>query len=674
MRFAIDDLVLCPEALELRRSGRPVAIEPKILDLMLFLVEHRARIVSKEELVEHVWQRRHISDSALTRGIYEARRILGDDAKRQGMIKTVYRRGYQFVGPVQIVPAEAAGTTANAAFAGPTAEGGNGGGDGAPAPEATATPAEPRPRSRRRPRSQLWAAGLAVLLLSTLAWWLRATGRSAPAIGAPARHAPIESLAVLPIELDDADPDLRLMALSIADQITVRFSAQPGLTVRSFEYSQAVAATDREAYALPQALLQDLRVQAALAGRLSPTAAAGRHRLSLDLLVADPAAAARRVHVGVYELKPPETAQALEDFLRTREAIAEDVLEHLSPKLTGWSPDETSPTHPEALRLYLEARRRFATISCGDASALIAGLDRALELDPGFSVAWVAKGFALYSESWSCGRDASYAERALEAVRESRRLTPSLSGALLLETILLTERGDAEQAFAGVLAFERASPPSAASRYAAAYALRYAGLLEASKAALEESLELDPLVLREFATAPVTLLYRGELDAFLAHLPAEETPHDRYYRGLAMVSAGREGAALEVLSPALELNPTDLFARYASALHATLEGRSEDALGIVRGVVHQRQRLGTQDGEMTFKEAQLLAFAGDAEGAARRLDEAVDAGFFCPRCLQGQAGLELSGLEALPGRQETLERAARRHRAFAARFGLPAEF
>ncbi|MEM1182088.1 MAG: winged helix-turn-helix domain-containing protein, partial [Acidobacteriota bacterium] len=611
MRCAVEDLTIDAEAFELTRAGQPVAVEPKVLELLLFLIEHRRRVVSKDELVETVWRGQHVGDSALTRGIYEARRVLGDDAKRQVMIKTVYGRGYQFIGPYVELATPASGGSA---------------------PESGTAPTSPLSAALFRARRRI-AAAVAVASLCGAAWWLGAgggdvamSGSGLPETGAPPGLRLVDRLAVLPIKTDGSDPQLQLAALSIVDQITVRFATQPGLTVRSQEMSRAAPPLGPS----PDRLFEALQVGAALRGDLRRSSVAGRYQLSLDLIVAG---VDRPVRVGVYEVEPPETEGALRDFLRVREAIAEDVLEHLSPSLASRAAEPISPTHPEALRLYLEARRRLATVTCGDASVVMDLIDRSLALDPGYAMPWAAKGFALYSEAWSCGRDASYAGRALEAAQEARRLAPSLGTALLLETFLLVEKGDAEQAYAEVRAFETARPASAASRYAAAYALRYAGLLDASKAALEQSLALDPLVLREFATAPVTLLYRGEVEAFLAHLPAAETPHDRFYRGLALVHIGEPEAAKTMLSPAYALNPTDLFARYAASLLASLDGDPASALEWVRGVVRQREDLGNRDGELSFKEAQLLALAGDGAAALGHLGRAVDEGFFCPRCL-----------------------------------------
>ncbi len=82
---------------ELRRGGEPVKIEPRPLEVLLYLARHRDRVVTKVELIEQLWGVKFISESALTRCIHEARRALGDDGPEPAMIRTVHGRGYRFV-------------------------------------------------------------------------------------------------------------------------------------------------------------------------------------------------------------------------------------------------------------------------------------------------------------------------------------------------------------------------------------------------------------------------------------------------------------------------------------------------------------------------------------------------------------------------------------------------
>jgi DNA-binding winged helix-turn-helix (wHTH) protein len=88
--------------LQLRRDGEPVHVEPRAFDLLCHLVLHRDRTVPKTELLDEVWGDRFVSEAALTTVLRTARLAVGDTGGRQRLIRTVHRRGYQFVAPATV--------------------------------------------------------------------------------------------------------------------------------------------------------------------------------------------------------------------------------------------------------------------------------------------------------------------------------------------------------------------------------------------------------------------------------------------------------------------------------------------------------------------------------------------------------------------------------------------
>ncbi len=108
MQFFFTDHALDTDRRELHRGGEPVAIEPQVFDLLIYLVENRDRVVSKDDLIAAVWGGRAVSDSTLTSRINAARKAVGDSGEDQRLIRTVSRKGLRFVGEVrtQILLAE----------------------------------------------------------------------------------------------------------------------------------------------------------------------------------------------------------------------------------------------------------------------------------------------------------------------------------------------------------------------------------------------------------------------------------------------------------------------------------------------------------------------------------------------------------------------------------------
>jgi DNA-binding winged helix-turn-helix (wHTH) protein/pimeloyl-ACP methyl ester carboxylesterase len=101
MRFLFGDYALDLERRELRRGAELVEVEPQVFDLLAYLVEHRDRVASKDDLPAAVWRGRIVSESTLTSRITAARQAIGDSGEQQRFIRTVSRRGFRFVGEVR---------------------------------------------------------------------------------------------------------------------------------------------------------------------------------------------------------------------------------------------------------------------------------------------------------------------------------------------------------------------------------------------------------------------------------------------------------------------------------------------------------------------------------------------------------------------------------------------
>ncbi|MEO0996627.1 MAG: tetratricopeptide repeat protein [Pseudomonadota bacterium] len=95
--LSFEDCELDLASREFRRAGEPVALEPRVFDLLAFLIEQRERVVGKDEIQQAVWKGTIVSETALTRAIMKVRRAVGDSAERQAVIRTVHGHGYQFV-------------------------------------------------------------------------------------------------------------------------------------------------------------------------------------------------------------------------------------------------------------------------------------------------------------------------------------------------------------------------------------------------------------------------------------------------------------------------------------------------------------------------------------------------------------------------------------------------
>src|SRR5262249_26207481 len=101
MQFLFGDYALDIDRRELMRGSEVISIGPQVFDLLVYLVQNRERVISKDDLLEAVWCGRAVSESTLTSHINFARKAVGDNGEDQNLIRTVARKGFRFVGAVR---------------------------------------------------------------------------------------------------------------------------------------------------------------------------------------------------------------------------------------------------------------------------------------------------------------------------------------------------------------------------------------------------------------------------------------------------------------------------------------------------------------------------------------------------------------------------------------------
>ncbi len=101
MQYLFGDYALDPDRRELTRQAEAVAIGPKVFDLLLYLIQNREHVVSKDDLLEAVWSGRIVSESTLTSHINAVRKAVGDSGEEQRLVRTITRKGFRFVGEVK---------------------------------------------------------------------------------------------------------------------------------------------------------------------------------------------------------------------------------------------------------------------------------------------------------------------------------------------------------------------------------------------------------------------------------------------------------------------------------------------------------------------------------------------------------------------------------------------
>ncbi len=617
MLHAFLEFELDEDRFELRRAGSPVRVEPRVFEVLAYLVRNRGRVVAKEELLDHVWKKTFVSESALTRCIMESRRAIGDQGRPEPLIKTVHGRGYRF---------ELAEETS--------------------APVVPEVPAIPVAVAQPKAMPWHWVAIVALVFIAGAALWLTRTR--------PAEATPLMRIALLPVSASVEDRELQLVGMSIADLLEQRLTKIPRLRVRGADYSGPLS---NDAPTLAE-FARRAGVDRVVSGNVTPVEGRQTAWLALTLHEVRPNGVVRDTPLGRYEMPLLRGSSDIRHYAALRDRIVERVVDTLTPAFeTGVDGDALTPHDFDAYRFYLLARERLASESC-DGEAAVELLRRSLEIDPQFAPAWDAYGWAHDRLASRCGGGAQHYKSALEGAENALRLAPGIGSAIALRARVMMTGGKPEEALRVLREATRRQPADPDLQFAYLSVLAQAGSTDQARIALDRLQRLDPSYLAQRGFAPTAYLYASDSRRFLQALPAIDAPVFRYHRGWVELMEKRPAIAQRVLEPAFRLNPSDDYARLSQALLAIIEQRPDEAREIVRQFAKQRELVGAIDGEMTYRTAQLFALAGDRDAALRQLSRSVEQGFFCVPYLESDPAMA-----SLRGEQEfarVIERARER--------------
>ena len=101
MRYLFENYALDTDRRELHRATDVIVVTPQVFDLLDYLIRNRERVISKDDLINAIWNGRIVSDAALTTRLNAARSAIGDTGEKQRFIKTLPKKGFRFVGAVQ---------------------------------------------------------------------------------------------------------------------------------------------------------------------------------------------------------------------------------------------------------------------------------------------------------------------------------------------------------------------------------------------------------------------------------------------------------------------------------------------------------------------------------------------------------------------------------------------
>lgn len=211
--YRFSHYVLSAGQRELRRGAEEIELQPRVFDLLLYLLRNRDRAIDKDELQDAVWPGMVVTETALTRAVMKARKAVGDNASAQAVIKTLHGHGYRFVAELlpEEAPEPALPPDRTAPSAGPAAVDDE---------KSLDPPTKPGKFHSRSP--WVFLAALVIVIALFLGW---GQFRS---ISLPAGEIRV---AVLPLENQSEDPELAWTSLGIMSLASKLLDSDEGLTV-----------------------------------------------------------------------------------------------------------------------------------------------------------------------------------------------------------------------------------------------------------------------------------------------------------------------------------------------------------------------------------------------------------------------------------------------------------
>ena len=439
MQFAFGEYQLDTEARILQDRGRRVPVKPKVFDVLAYLIEHRARVVSQDELLAALWPGVAVSPAALSQTVHRAREAVGDDGEHQRVLRTEHGRGFRFVADVSVIDAPATALRAPAGF-----------------------------RTR-------WvvAAGVATLLLvSVVAWFL------AHPVAEP---APVGSLAVLPLVNPSGDPEY--FADGMTETLTTNLAK-----IRALKVIARTSVDRLDSNLSVREIGSKLGVATVLEGGVQRVG--DRVRINVQLIDCETEA-----HLWAETYDRELTAA---NIFAIQSEIAATVADALRATLSQREQDQISAVPTEnlaAYNAYLLGKQRLPKMTSESLAEAGELFRQAIELDPGFALAYVGLADVYIEQVYSSGLPLKeLLGKAQAAVDKALELDDRLGEAYISLGNIKAETFDGEGAMAAYRRALELSPnyPTAYTAYGSLLRVEF-GRPEEALALHRKAIELDPL-------------------------------------------------------------------------------------------------------------------------------------------------------------------------------------
>ena len=651
---------------QLVREGAVVPLASKAMDVLLILVGNAGQVIERGELIKRVWPDSDGADGSLAVTVSALRKTLGNRPDGGPYIETLPRQGYRFAAAVT-APLEGAMNQSPAIAALAQMPGlqseeheiTNGtrvdrgveaieplgvSGDRASVRDLESKSKASIPRSEIRLLHRLGAnkklvviAGVVLAAMGVayaIIIWRQGEGRPS-----------VRRLAILPFRNLKPDDQTEFLGSSLADATTIRLRSFSSLIVRPSSYVEKYRGVDVD----PKKVADELDVDTLMTGTFLKEG--NTLRVTVQLI---------DVNKGEIISKFPFETK-YEKLVTVQDQVAHNIIERLQLNLSPDEADQLRRQTTEDPRAYEYFLRGIDMYSRSEFLATVPLLEKAVELDPNFAIAWAHLGRAYTACASFNLRGRDFQLKAQAAYEQALALNPDMIEATVFMANLLTDSNRVEQAVPMLRKLLQSNANIAEARWELSYAYRFAGMLNESIGESERARAIDPNVKRT-SSAPNAYLYIGQYEKFLSSLPKEDgAAFIVFYRGMANYYMKRFEQAAAEFDRAYDMDP-QLYTRIGKALSYAIKNQRDVALEVLRDVEREIEQKGVGDSEAIYKVAQAYAVLGEKGSALRVLRRSIETGFFCYVYFKSDPLLE--ALRSEPECNSLLEIARNRHESF----------
>jgi TolB-like protein/Tfp pilus assembly protein PilF len=447
VQFVFGDYVLDVERRELHRGGQPVAIGPQVLDLLVYLLQNRQRVASKDDLIASVWGGRIISESTLTSRINAVRSAIGDTGADQRFVKTLPRKGFRFVGAVREIHGPAGGDDEHHAQSPQRNRG----------PDSTSTPADEITR---------------------------------PASITQFDSSDRPSVVVLPFANLSGDPEQDYFADGLTEDITTALSLWHSFPVigRGSAFAYKGQSPDLRKVG------KDLGARYVVEGSVRKSG--NRVRITAQLIDTE---SGHQVWAGRYD-------RELADIFALQDEITERIAAIIEPAIASSERKRLSSRLPKDLNAWDLCIQGYSLIYQGtkDGNERARALfERAIALDPNYARAWTGLAYT-YSRDfrlWRADTRETAAKKTLECARQAVRLDDTDSEAHLMLGRGFNQTDQPENAVAELRRAIELNPQNSTANWTLGHILYCNGHAEEAIPWIEKALDINPIDPRNYVVA-----------------------------------------------------------------------------------------------------------------------------------------------------------------------------